>query len=136
MSTKGTADTSLVKQPNEKVEYTLEQLQEFKKCCDPVTGPLYFMTNFMWIQHPTQGRLLFTPYKYQLDLIQNYNTTRKSINMLGRQMGKCLTEKINIVIRNKANEVYDIPIGIFHEYEAAKRDGTTRPDISPYKRSE
>lgn len=136
MSTKGTADTSLVKQPNEKVEYTAETLKEFQKCCDSKKGPLYFMTNFMWIQHPTKGRMLFKPYDYQLDLIENYNTTRKSINMLGRQMGKCVTEKINITIRNKQGEIYDIPIGIFYEYEAAKKNGTEKPDISSYKRSE
>jgi hypothetical protein len=136
MSTKGTADTSLVKQPNEQIEYTLEQLQEFKRCCDPDTGPLYFMRNFMWIQHPTKGRLLFEPYDYQLELIENYNNCRKSINMMGRQMGKCLTEKINITVRNKKGEIYDIPIGIFYEYEAAKKNGTEKPDISSYKRSE
>ena len=46
------------------------------------------MTNHVKIQHPTQGGIDFEPFSYQLDLIENYNRYRYSINMLGRQMGK------------------------------------------------
>jgi len=88
MAAKGTADTTLVKSAYVKQSYTQEELIDFQKCCDPVHGALYFMRNFMWIQHPTKGSMLFEPYEYQLDLIENYNQHRKSINMLGRQMGK------------------------------------------------
>lgn len=88
MSAKGTADTSLVKQPYSQVEYTPETFDEFQRCCDPDSGPLYFMREFMMIQHPTKGSLKFDPFDYQVDLINNYNTSRRSINMLGRQMGK------------------------------------------------
>lgn len=86
--TRGTADTSLVKSAYSKVEYNADTLAQFTACCDTKTGPLYFMTNFMKIQHPTKGSLSFDPFEYQLDLIENYNTNRLSINMLGRQMGK------------------------------------------------
>jgi hypothetical protein len=85
---KGTADTSLVKPAYSKVEYTPGTIKEFKACCDKKTGPLYFMTNYMRIQHPTKGAMAFDPFDYQLDLIENYNNNRLSINMLGRQMGK------------------------------------------------
>lgn len=134
--TKGTADSGLTKNPYTTIEYTPLQLRELQECSDRENGALYFMTNFMMIQHPTKGSMMFKPFKYQLDLIENYNNYRHSINMLGRQMGKCLTKEINIVVRNKSGDVYDIPIGIFYEYEAAKRDGTQKPDISQYKRSE
>jgi len=86
--TRGTADTSLVKSAYSKVEYNADTLAQFTACCDAKTGPLYFMTNFMKIQHPTKGSLDFDPFEYQLDLIENYNNNRLSINMLGRQMGK------------------------------------------------
>lgn len=85
---RGTADTSLIKQPYQKIEYTAEQLMEFGKCADPIHGPLYFMENFMKIQHPTKGSIPFKPFDYQRDLIYNYNTFVRSINMCGRQMGK------------------------------------------------
>lgn len=133
---KGTADSSLVKPAHSQIEYNMQTLQEFQSCCDPQTGALYFMENFMRIQHPVKGSIPFKPFPYQLELIKNYNNYIRSINMLGRQMGKCVTEKINITVRNKKGEIYDIPIGIFYEYEAAKRNGTKKPDITPYKRSE
>ena len=85
---KGTADTSLVKSAHAQVEYTPETLQEFQNCINPETGARYFMENFMKIQHPTKGGIMFKPFDYQLDLIENYNNHRYSINMLGRQMGK------------------------------------------------
>ena len=85
---RGTADTSLVKQAHATIEYTPETLQEFSNCMDDQSGPLYFMKNFMRIQHPTKGGIPFDPFDYQLELIDNYNNFRYSINMLGRQMGK------------------------------------------------
>ena len=135
MAAKGTADTSLVKQPHAQFEYDTHTLKEFQKCCDVHTGALFFMENFMRIQHPTKGAIQFKPFPYQYELIENYNKYRYSINMLGRQMGKCVTENINITILNRKVEIYDIPIGIFYEYESAKKSGTEKPDISPYKRS-
>lgn len=85
---KGTADSSLVKKAYEPFDYTPEQLLEFQKCADRTDGPLYFMENFMQIQHPVLGSIPFKPFDYQKDLIHNYNSYRRSINMCGRQMGK------------------------------------------------
>jgi len=85
---RGTADTSLVKQGFSKVAYTPDTIEDFKNCADLDDGPLYFMENHVKIQHPTQGGINFQPFTYQLELIQNYNDYRYSINMLGRQMGK------------------------------------------------
>ena len=85
---RGTVDASLIKQGYAKVAYTPETLRDFKNCADPESGALYFMVNHMRIQHPTRGGIDFEPFDYQLDLIENYNNNRFSINMLGRQMGK------------------------------------------------
>jgi len=85
---RGTADTSLVKPANQIFDYDEKTIKEFQQCCDDVDGALYFMVNFMRIQHPVHGQMQFDPYDYQLDLIKNYNKFRYSINMLGRQMGK------------------------------------------------
>jgi hypothetical protein len=131
---RGTADTSLTKSAYSKVSYNEQTLRDFRNCCDPVTGPLYFMVNHMRIQHPTRGGIQFEPFDYQLDLVENYNNHRFSINMLGRQMGKCFTKRINITVRNKKGEIYDIPVGLFYEYEKAKQTGTQQPDISMFKR--
>ena len=85
---RGTADTSLIKQGFKKLPYSEEQLKDFEACCDPNTGPLYFMKTHMKIQHPTLGGIDFNPYDYQERLVENYSKYRYSINMLGRQMGK------------------------------------------------
>jgi Terminase large subunit, T4likevirus-type, N-terminal/Terminase RNaseH-like domain len=81
-------EVSLVKTPYSKVNYTDEQLKEFMRCADPVTGPEYFMDNFFHIQHPTRGRMLYHPFEYQKKLIHTYHNYRYSISMMPRQTGK------------------------------------------------
>ena len=81
-------ETVLVKSPHRTQTFTDQQLDEFLKCADPVTGPHYFMDNFFHIQHPTQGKMLYHPYSYQVKLIDTYHTNRYSISMMPRQTGK------------------------------------------------
>jgi len=81
-------ESVLVKKPHSKTTYTDEQKIQLSHCIDPLDGPLYFMRNFFYIQHPTRGRIQFIPFDYQEELIYNYTNFRFSINMLGRQMGK------------------------------------------------
>jgi hypothetical protein len=81
-------ENKLIKKPFAKVEYTREQMIQLSRCIDPIDGPLYFLENFFYIQHPTKGRMQFAPFDYQRELIYNYTNFRFSINMLGRQMGK------------------------------------------------
>ena len=51
--------STLVKTPYKKTSFTDQQLEEFVKCADPVTGPHYFLDNFFHIQHPTKGKMLY-----------------------------------------------------------------------------
>lgn len=95
------ADDSLVKKPGQSVAYTREQIDELRKCMDPKTGPEYFISNYMYIQHPVRGKEKIQLYPYQLELLYNYHNYRKSVNMLGRQMGKCVTGCTKIHVRNK-----------------------------------
>lgn len=68
--------------------YTDQQLREFAACADPATGPVYFMDNFFYIQHPVKGRMLYHPFDYQRRLIDVYHNYRFSISMMPRQTGK------------------------------------------------
>ena len=70
------------------MSYTVEQIEEFKKCADPKTGPRYFLENFFHIQHPTRGGIKYDPYEYQERLIDTYHNYRYSISMMPRQTGK------------------------------------------------
>ena len=63
-----TTEANLVKAPYKRQAFTAEQLDEFLKCADPVTGPEYFMDHFFYIQHPTKGKIPFEAYPFQKDL--------------------------------------------------------------------
>lgn len=89
MANNKSLDGVLIKKAHSKVEYTLEQIKQLEQCMDmTVDGPLFFLCNFFYIQHPVKGRLLFQPFDYQIDLIKNYHNNTLSVNMLSRQMGK------------------------------------------------
>ena len=81
-------ENTLVKTPYKKQTWTEQQLEEFAKCADPVTGPDYFMDNFFYIQHPTKGKMKYHPFDYQKRLIETYHNYRFSIAMMPRQTGK------------------------------------------------
>jgi hypothetical protein len=78
----------LVKAPYRQQVWTDEQIQEFLACADPDTGPEYFMDRFFFIQHPTQGKMVYHPFEYQKRLIDTYHRYRFSISMMPRQTGK------------------------------------------------
>jgi len=80
--------STLVKSPYKKQSWTDQQLEEFMKCADPVSGPQYFMDNFFYIQHPVRGKMLYHPFDYQKRLIDTYHNYRYSISMMPRQTGK------------------------------------------------
>jgi hypothetical protein len=88
MSVKPGLDSVLVKAPHRKETYTQQELEEFAKCADPITGPMYFMDHFFHIQHPTRGKMLYQPFEYQKKLIENYHMNRFSISLMPRQTGK------------------------------------------------
>jgi hypothetical protein len=81
-------EANLVKTPYKKQLFTEEQLNDFVKCADPISGPQYFMDNFFYIQHPTKGKMQYHPFDYQKRLIDIYHNYRFSISMMPRQTGK------------------------------------------------
>ena len=80
-----TADTKLTKTAYKKENFTKEELTELALCAK---DPKYFLINHCYIQHPTRGRMRFTLYDYQEDLVDVYHNNRYSISMLARQTGK------------------------------------------------
>jgi len=81
-------ENTLVKAPHRKEIYTDQELQEFARCADPVNGPMYFLDNYFYIQHPTRGKMLYHPFDYQKRLINTYHNYRYSISLMPRQTGK------------------------------------------------
>ena len=83
--TRHTVDASLVKRGHIKTTYNRFKLQELKKC---LKDPVYFLENYMKIQHPVKGAIDFHPYDYQRELIEIYANNRSSIALMPRQSGK------------------------------------------------
>jgi len=80
----------LTKKAHSKTSYTKAQVEELKQCFDPITGPLYFMTHFYYIQ-ARNGNELYKPYKFQDKLTDAFHNYRYSIALISRQCGKTTT---------------------------------------------
>lgn len=104
-------DDHLIKRAYKRVEYTKKDIGELKACMDPDTGPMFFMENFMFIQHPVRGREQFSPYDFQRDLINVYHRNRKSINMVSRQLGKALSVETPILTPTGFMKMGDLRVG-------------------------
>ena len=84
-------ETAIIKAPHQTTSMTEEQIIEFARCADAVTGPDYFMSNYFFIQHPTRGAIQYHPYGYQVKLIESYHSNRYTISLMPRQTGKSTT---------------------------------------------
>jgi len=109
--------SELVKSPYTKTHFVnQQQIDEFVACCDQVTGHLYFMDNFFYIQHPTKGSMVYHPWDYQKRLIHTYHNYRFSISLMPRQSGKCFGINTTVKIKNiHTGKVEEITIGKFYE---------------------
>lgn len=77
--------TEVVKRPHSKSDYTDQDLTELARC---VNDPLYFMSNFMKVQHPIRGAIPFIPYECQKRIIAGIHEHRFTIALTARQQGK------------------------------------------------
>ena len=81
-------ETAIIRNPYRKMSMTEQQIIEFARCADPISGPRYFMSNYFFIQHPTKGAIQYIPFEYQERLIDSYHENRFSISLMPRQTGK------------------------------------------------
>lgn len=58
--------------------------QEYAKC---LKDPAYFIKNFCYIQHPTKGKILFTLYEFQENVLAALIKYSRVIILKNRQMG-------------------------------------------------
>lgn len=57
---------------------------EYIKCRK---DPLYFISTYVYITHSVRGKILFSPYSFQKDLLEMFVNHRFSCILKGRQMG-------------------------------------------------
>lgn len=71
---------------SDKPQISMQELirQEYKKC---LASPVYFMKNFVKIQHPIRGTILFNLFPFQEDTLQQLHEYKFNIILKSRQMG-------------------------------------------------
>lgn len=116
-----------IKRANRESEYTPDLTQELKKCA---SDPVYFIKNYVKIQHPTRGCVPFELYDYQLKMVDAVHNNKDTILLCSRQLGKTTVvsmyilwwttfhEDIKAVIASKAmNHATEIMSRIKYAYE-------------------
>lgn len=116
-----------IKRANRESEYTPDLTQELKKCA---SDPVYFIKNYVKIQHPTKGCVPFELYDYQLKMVDAVHNNKDTILLCSRQLGKTTVvsmyilwwttfhEDIKAVIASKAmNHATEIMSRIKYAYE-------------------
>lgn len=81
-------EDKLIKKAYQKTKYNKNYIEELKMCADPDTGPLYFIENFLYVQHSTKGRTKLIPHPYQREMLKDFHNYRYVCVMCGRQLGK------------------------------------------------
>lgn len=77
-----------LKRAHSEDEYTPEMILELRRC---KKDPIYFLRNFIKIQHPTRGTISFDMYEYQEKFVRHMHENRFTITLQPRQCGKTLT---------------------------------------------
>lgn len=70
------------------MDYTPEQLQEYKRCME---DPIYFAETYVRIMSVDFGLIPFTLWHFQREMIYNFKDNRFNICKLPRQVGKSTT---------------------------------------------
>ena len=76
-----------LKKVNTPVEFTKEQVIEFRKC---ENDPLYFISKYVQIVSLDEGLVPFNMYGFQEEMVQTMHKERFTICKLPRQSGNCL----------------------------------------------
>jgi len=82
-------------------EFTPERVQELIRCSK---DPIYFIKNYIKIQHPVRGSVPFDLYDYQEEIINCIHNNKDSMVLTARQMGKCVSGDTSINIIKKPNK--------------------------------
>lgn len=81
---------------NIKIGYTKEMIQEIHKCRESI---IYFVNNY--VQATTQkGYKHITLYKYQKEILRDFEENYKVVLMMPRQMSKCIFKDTKLSLNN------------------------------------
>lgn len=74
-----------IKRANRESEYSPDHLVELARCQKDY---VYFITNYVRIQHPTRGSVPFELYPYQLEMLDAIHNHKDTVMLCSRQLGK------------------------------------------------
>lgn len=110
----------LLKRANVAVEWTEENIAEYKKCME---DPLHFVQNYIKIVSLDEGLVPFKMFPFQKEILGTIHNNRFTIAKLPRQSGKCFHINTIVRVRNKeSGEIKEITIGDLYE-EIQKESG-------------
>lgn len=66
-------------------DFTPEMVTELLKC---EMDPIYFIENYVYVVHPTKGKVLMKLYEYQKRMVRAIHQNKETILLCSRQMGK------------------------------------------------
>jgi hypothetical protein len=66
-------------------EYTPDSVSELRKCSN---DPIYFLTNYVKVAHPTKGSVPFALFDYQIDMVKSIHENKDVVILASRQLGK------------------------------------------------
>jgi intein/homing endonuclease len=117
-----------IKNAGTKTEYSEVQLIELIKSAN---DPVYFIENFIKVQHPTKGMLPLKLFPYQLEMIKAIHEHRKTVMLAARQLGKTTVaaayllhyamfndDKTVLIAANKLTQALEIMQRVKVAYEA------------------
>lgn len=111
------AEGGKIKPANFKTQTTPDQMKEIAKCA---TDPVYFIKNYVKLQHPVQGSLPFNLFDYQEKMVRFYDETHYSVALLPRQCGKSLHVECKIPTPSGWTTMGELEVGD----ELFSEDGT------------
>jgi len=132
-----------LKAPNAESEYTPQMIQELARCSK---DPVYFMRNYIFVQHPKHGRVPFDLYDYQEEMVDCIHNNRHSIVLASRQVGKTITiaiyllwfamfhdDKTVLVASNKFSNALEIMQRVQYAYEELPH--WLKPGVSEFNKT-
>lgn len=82
------SNNDITKKGHAKTSYTRDQMRELMMCAD---SPIYFMENFLKVQHPKLGSIPLKLYPFQHRMVTAFHEQRFVVGLTARQMGKTTT---------------------------------------------
>jgi hypothetical protein len=112
-------DNPLLKRAGVSLEYTQEQIDEYRKCSE---DPVYF-SKYVKIITLDEGLVPFDMYDFQKDMIRTFHENRFVITKCPRQVGKCLQLNTPIRLKNKSTgDIIETTIGEFYEQQRINKE--------------